>query len=80
MCLRDEDPAQWTGAVETRSGTWHDDALGMAEFLVELVSGRVSPPLNAHLTIDPAPSAAPLAVDGLVAGCGIAARIPRIRS
>ncbi|MGW7106529.1 hypothetical protein ACWGHU_10265 [Streptomyces xanthophaeus] len=49
----DEDPDRWTVAVSTR-GTWHDYDLGMAEFLVELVSGRVSPPLNARLTINPA--------------------------
>ncbi len=49
----DSDPDRWTVAVHTRSRGWHDYALGMVEFLLGLVGGRITPPLNARLTINP---------------------------
>ncbi|MCZ4100691.1 hypothetical protein [Streptomyces sp. H39-C1] len=49
----DADPNHWTVAVLTRSQSWHDYDLSMVDFLVHLVSGHITPPLNAQLTIDP---------------------------
>jgi hypothetical protein len=49
----DGDPNRWTVAVLTRSQTWYDYDLGMVDFLVHLVSGHITPPLNAQLSIDP---------------------------
>ncbi|MFF3947068.1 hypothetical protein ACFYYN_19870 [Streptomyces sp. NPDC001902] len=52
-CCTNADPDQWTVAVITRSQSRYDYDLGMVDFLVHLVSGRITPPLNARLTIDP---------------------------
>ncbi|MEU2859036.1 hypothetical protein ABZ672_11485, partial [Streptomyces mirabilis] len=52
----DGDPDRWTVAVRTRSHGWHDYPLGMADFLVSLLSGRIKPPLNAGLGIEQPPT------------------------
>ncbi|MFG2960043.1 hypothetical protein ACGF5O_40760 [Streptomyces sp. NPDC048291] len=48
----DGDPDRWAVAVRTRSHGWHDYPHGMADFLVNLLSGRIKPPLNAGLGIE----------------------------
>lgn len=52
----DGDPDRWTVAVRTRSHGWHDYPLGMADFLVSLLSGRIKPPLIAGLGIEQPPT------------------------
>lgn len=48
------DPDQWTVAFAVRGGSErHDYDMGMAEFLLLLLQGRISIPLGAQLDIDP---------------------------
>ncbi len=48
----DSDPDRWTVAVRSRTHGWHDYPLGMADFLVNLLSGKIKPALHAGLGIE----------------------------
>ncbi|MFD0327124.1 hypothetical protein ACFQZC_00380 [Streptacidiphilus monticola] len=51
-CNSDE-PDDWTVAIHLRNHGWQDYPVSMVDFLIQLITRQIDPPLAARLCIDP---------------------------